>query len=58
MTSASAKNPLAGEIDGRQRRADQQEHQRIGEKGGEFPEFEHERAPVRREREAEPLLLA
>ena len=48
---------LAGEIDGRQRRADQQEHQRIGEKGGELPELEHERAAMRSERDAKPLLL-
>ena len=57
MTSVSAKNPLAGEIDGRQRRADQQEHQRVGEKGGKLPEFEHERPPMRSDRKAEPLLI-
>ena len=57
MTSVERENPLAGEIDGRQGRADQQEHQRIGEKRGEFPELEHERASMRSERDAKPLLL-
>ncbi len=57
MTRASARNPSRAKSIVAIAEPIKQEHQRIGEKGGELPELEHERASMRSERDAEPLLF-